>query len=189
MALSETSVPLEAILCTQELNRRPARAPDYAAENRALLALAQALVVSPRTILQALSKSVLALLNADSAGLSLLTPDEKRFYWPAIAGMWREHAGGGTPREFGPCGDVLDANAPLLLRRFERRYAYLLAMPVAEECLMTPFYVDGKAVGTLWAIAHDARRRFDAEDLRQLTSLGKFASAAYQATQALNAEK
>ena len=189
MDSSGTLVPLEAILCTQELNRRLARAPDYAAENRALLALAQALVVSPGTILQTLSDSVLALLKADSAGLSLLSPDEKRFYWPAIAGTWSEHAGGGTPREFGPCGDVLDSDAPLLFRRFERRYAYLLATPVAEECLMTPFYVDGKAVGTLWAIAHDAHRRFDAEDLRQLTSLSKFASAAYQATQTLNAEK
>ena len=183
-------MPLESILCTEELNRQPARAPDYATENRALLALAQALAVSPHTILQTLSDSVLTLLKADSAGLSLLTQDEKRFYWPAIAGMWSEHAGGGTPREFGPCGDVLDCNAPLLFRRFERRYSYFLeAAPLAEECLLVPFYVDGKAVGTIWAIAHDARRRFDAEDLRQLTSLGKFASAAYQATQALNAEK
>ena len=190
MDSSETLVPLESILCTEELNQRPARAPDHATENRALLALAQALVVSSHTIFQTLSDSVLALLKADSAGLSLLTPDEKRFYWPAIAGMWSEHAGGGTPREFGPCGDVLDCNAPLLFRRFERRYSYLLgAAPAAEECLLVPFYVDGKAVGTIWAIAHDARRRFDAEDLRQLTSLGKFASAAYQATQALNAEK
>ena len=190
MALGEDVVPLESILCTEELNRRPARAPDYATENRALLALAQALVASPRTILQTLSDTVLALLKADSAGLSLLTQDEKRFHWPAIAGVWNPHAGGGTPREFGPCGDVLDHNAPLLFKRFERRYPYLRsAMPVAEECLLVPFYVGGRAVGTVWAIAHDTRRKSDAEDLRQLESLAKFASAAYQATEALNTEK
>ena len=190
MTVRENVLPLESILCTQELSQRPARAPDYATENRALLALAQALVDSPGTILKTLSDTVLTLLKADSAGLSLLTPDETRFHWPAIAGRWSPHAGSGTPREFGPCGDVLDANTPLLFKRFERRYPYLMeATPLAEECLLVPFYVAGRAVGTVWAIAHDAHRHFDSEDLRQLESLGKFASAAYQATEALNNEK
>ena len=113
-----------------------------------------------------------------------MTEDGKRFYWPAIAGAWKPHTGGGTPRDFGPCGDVLDRNAPLLFKRFERRYRYLLeANPHAEEALLVPFYVHRKAVGTIWAMAHDERRRFDAEDLRQLESLGRFASAAYQAAQ------
>lgn len=188
--LNETLVPLESILCTEELSQRPARVADYLTENRALLALAQALVESPRTILQSLSDTILALLKADSAGISLLTQDEKRFYWPAIAGKWRSHIGGGTPRESGPCGDVLDCNAPLLFKHFERRYPYLqAATPLAEECLLVPFYVAGKAVGTVWAVLHDTNRRFDAEDLRQLQSLGKFASAAYQATESLNIEK
>jgi PAS domain S-box-containing protein len=190
VTVSDTLLSLESVLCTQELKRRPARAPEYARENRALLALAQALVDSPRTILQTLSDTLLTLLKADSAGLSLLTPDEQRFHWPAIAGMWKPHAGGGTPRESGPCGDVLDHNGPLLFRRFERRYPYLLAAtPPAEECLLAPFYVDGRAVGTIWAMAHSVRRQFDAEDLRLLRSLGKFASAAYQATESLNTEK
>ena len=190
VALGDASGSLESILRTAELKARPSRAPDYATENRALVALAQALVDSPRTILQTLSDTVLALLKADSAGLSLLTVDGKRFHWPAIAGMWSHHTGGGTPREFGPCGDVLDCSAPLLFTRFERRYPYLLeATPLAEECLLVPFFMNGKAVGTIWAIAHDVERKFDLEDLRMLESLGKFASAAYQATESLNTEK
>ncbi len=112
----------------------------------------------------------------------MLTEDEKGFHWPAIAGVWKPHIGGGTPRDFGPCGDVLDRNWPLLFKHFERRYPYFLPVtPPVEECLLVPFYVEGKAVGTIWAIAHDDRRKFDAEDLRQLESLGRFASAAYQA--------
>ena len=189
VANGDTAAPLQSVLCTEQLHRRPARAPDYALENRALLALAQALIDSPRTILQTLSETLLALLNADSAGLSFLAKDEQQFYWPAIAGMWRSHVGGGVPRKLSPCGDVLDYNTPLLFRRFERHYPCLLAKPVAEECLLVPFYVKGKAVGTVWVVAHDARRQFDAEDLRRLESLGKFASAAYQATESLNAEK
>jgi PAS domain S-box-containing protein len=180
--MPEGAVPLESILCTEELHRRPWRPPDYEKENRALVALASALADAPRTVLQTLAEKVLEVLPADSAGLSLLTKDEKRFYWPAIAGAWQPHLGGGTPRDFGPCGDVLDRNVPLLFTHWERRYPYLCpATPLAEEGLLVPFYVHGKAVGTIWAIAHNDRRKFDAEDLRLLESLGRFASAAYQA--------
>jgi signal transduction histidine kinase len=181
---TDALVPLESILCTEELNRRPSRPPDFETENRALLLLVQALADSPRNILQTLADSILQLFSVDSAGVSLLTKGDggKQFYWPAIAGIWKPHIGGGTPREFGPCGDVLDRNAPLLFRHFERRYTYFLPItPAAEECLLVPFYVEGKAVGTIWAIAHDKRGRFDREDLRRLETLARCASAAYQA--------
>ena len=35
-------------------------------------------------------------------------------------------------------------------------------------------------MGTIWAIMHSDRRRFDAEDGRVMTALGQFASLAYQ---------
>src|SRR5215831_18112602 len=185
-SMPEGAVPLEAILRTEELQRRPWRPPDYEKENRALVALAIALADAPRTILQTLAEKVLEVLQADSAGLSLLTQDEQRFSWPAIAGAWQPHLGGGTPRDFGPCGDVLDRNGPMLFTHWERRYPYLRpATPLAEEGLLVPFYVNDKAVGTIWVIAHTARRQFDAEDLRLLESLGRFASAAYQALASL----
>jgi PAS domain S-box-containing protein len=188
-SIPEAGASLESILCTEELQRRLSRPPDYEKENRALVALVNALADSPSTILQTLAETILDTTQCDSAGLSLLTRDGKRpdaygrrFYWPAIAGMWNPHVGGGTPRNFGPCGDVLDQNRPLLFRHFERRYPYLLpVIPAAEECLLVPFYVAGKAVGTIWAIMHSDRRKFDAEDDRVMGSLRKFASSAYQA--------
>jgi signal transduction histidine kinase len=179
-------VPLDSILCTEKLRNRPWRPPNLEKENSALVALASALAKSPRTILQTLADKVLEVLQADSAGLSLLTKDEKRFYWAAIAGAWRPHIGGGTPRDFGPCGDVLDHNIPMLFTHWERRYPYLsTAMPLADEGLLAPFYVNGKAVGTIWAIAHSDRRKFDAEDLRLLESMSRFASSAYQTVESM----
>src|SRR5215467_10192809 len=161
------AAPLESIVCTQELRNRPSRPPEYEKENRALSALASALADSPRTILQTLADKVFEVLHADSAGLSLLTKDEKRFYWAAIAGAWGPHIGRGNPRTFGPCGDVLDRNIPMLFAHWERRYPYLSSVvPLAEEGLLVPFHVNGKAVGTIWAIAQDTVRKFDAEDLR-----------------------
>src|SRR6516165_5050279 len=124
----ETSIPpapLESILRTEELVNRPWRRPDYKTENSALLALTSALADSPQNILQTLADKVLEVLHADSAGLSLLTKDGKRFYWAAIAGAWQPHIGGGTPRDFGPCGDVLDHNRSMLFTHWERRYPYL----------------------------------------------------------------
>jgi PAS domain S-box-containing protein len=182
------TAPLESILCTEELQRRPSRPPDYEKENRALVKLVSALADSPSTIFQTLAETIQDITQCDSAGLSLLTKDGKtphvegqRFYWPAICGMWNPHVGGGTPRNFGPCGDVLDQNHTLLFTHFERRYPYLMPVsPAAEECLLVPFYVDGKAVGTIWGIMHSDRRKFDAEDDRVMASLGKFASSAYQ---------
>jgi C4-dicarboxylate-specific signal transduction histidine kinase len=53
-------------------------------------------------------------------------------------------------------------------------------MPLADEGLLAPFYVDGKSVGTIWAIAHNPRRKFDVEDLRLLESMSRFASVAYR---------
>ena len=186
-SIPEGLVPLTSVLCTEELRRRPSRPPEYEMENRALIALARALADSPHTILQRLAEKVLEVLSADSAGLSLLTKDEKRFYWAAIAGAWKPHKGGGTPRNFGPCGDVLDHNIPMLFTHWERRYPYLSpATPLAEEGLLAPFHVEGRAVGTIWAIAHTKHRKFDLEDVRLLESLGRFAAAAYQAVASID---
>jgi PAS domain S-box-containing protein len=189
LASSVPTASLESILCTEELRRRPSRPPDYEKENQALVKLVSALADSPTTIFRTLAETIQDITQCESAGLSLLTGDGKtphvdgkRFYWPAIAGMWSPHVGGGTPRNFGPCGDVLDQNRTLLFTHFERRYPYLMPVnPAAEECLLVPFYVDGEAVGTIWGIMHSDRRKFDAEDDRVMASLGKFASSAYQA--------
>ena len=43
-----------------------------------------------------------------------------------------------------------------------------------------PFHVGNQAVGTIWVVSHDDTKRFDAEDLRVMTNLAKFAAAAYQ---------
>jgi PAS domain S-box-containing protein len=179
---------LDSILITEQLRSRAGRPADHQAENSVLGALVQALADAPDTILQVLVEKVLELLDSGSAGMSLLTKDGQRFCWAAVAGQWSIHLGNGAPREFGPSGDVLERGTALLFTHWERRYPYLAAAtPHAEEALLVPFHVDGKPVGTLWAIVHNGERRFDAEDLRQLQSLARFASAAYQAVNMLGA--
>jgi PAS domain S-box-containing protein len=181
---------LDSILITDELNSRPIRLPDYEAENHALLAIAQHMADSPRSTLQKLVEVALEICRADSAGVSLVSKETGDFYWPAVAGAWKPHIGGGTPRNFGPCGVVLDRDSMQLFRHPERFYPYLVPIsPSVTEALLTPYYVEGRAVGTVWVVAHSADRRFDAEDLRLIESLGRFAAALYPLQEALDTKE
>jgi PAS domain S-box-containing protein len=160
-----------------------ARKPDYEAENAILVKLTETLAREPDQIWQILVDSALTLCGAHSAGVSLLegSDQQTRFHWRAIAGRWAQFQGGGTPRDFGPCGTVLDRNEPLLFSHPERDFPYLGdASPAVEDSLLVPFYVDGKPLGTVWVVSHQANKCFDAEDLRIMTNLSKFAAAAYQ---------
>jgi PAS domain S-box-containing protein len=181
---------LRSMLSLEELLRRPSRPPDHAAENQALIALAQEMATSPEGILQRLADTALNLCRADSAGLSLLEDGDQKsnFHWRAIAGQWASHVNGGTPRNFGPCGTVLDQNVAMVCSHPELDFPYWAPIkPVLEEGLLIPFHVKGEAVGTIWIVSHDPSRRFDAEDLRVMTNLGAFAAAAYQTFLSLNA--
>jgi hypothetical protein len=79
----------------------------------------------PDRILQKLTETAV-LCDAYSAGISILEPDVEEVYWPAIAARWAKHLAGGTLREFGPCGTVLDRTAALLFSHPERNFSFLL---------------------------------------------------------------
>jgi PAS domain S-box-containing protein len=152
----------------------------------------QELANEPAAILQRLADTALGLCRAHSAGLSLLEDGDQRsnFHWRAIAGQWVPHIDGGTPRNFGPCGTVLDRDVAMVCSHPELDFPYWGPIkPVLEEGLLIPFHVKGEAVGTIWVVSHDPSRRFDAEDLRIMTNLGSFAAAAYQTLLSLNATR
>src|ERR1051325_7636614 len=73
-----------SVVSTLELSRRPTRPPDHESENRALVALVEAMTAaSSDRILQTLVETARDLCRAHSAGLSLLEEDRKHFRWPA----------------------------------------------------------------------------------------------------------
>jgi PAS domain S-box-containing protein len=174
---------LVSVRRTTALSQLPTREADHEAENAALVELAQMLASAPENILQTLTEVALRLCQAHSAGVSLLEDGDqgRRFHWRAIAGRWSQFVGGGTPRDFGPCGTVLDFNEPLLFSHPERDFPYIGEItPQIEDALLVPFHVGGQPAGTIWVVSHDDTKRFDAEDLRVMTNLAKFAAAAYQ---------
>jgi len=176
--------PLEAVLMTEELGRRPARVPDHADENAALLALAEIMTGPAQRIRDRLVSLTHALCRADSSGVSILEEEAGKsvFCWHAVAGCFTPHVGRCVPRDASPCGVVLDRNAVLLFSHPARHFAHLRALePPMVEVLLAPLCVRGAPIGTLWAVAHGEQRSFDAEDARLLSSLARFAATAEQA--------
>src|SRR5581483_4861472 len=180
-------ISLQDIFITHELKRRPRRPPDYQTENRCLVELARALAQAPESILQRVTEVAMEICHAPTAGISLIEQYEGQsvFRWRALAGAFASYLGGMAQRDFSPCGGVVDGRQPQLVSLPGRYYPYLEVQPPIVEVLLLPFFVAGEAKGTIWLMAHDEQRKFDGEDVRILSSLAEFTSAAYQVNAAL----
>jgi signal transduction histidine kinase len=174
---------VDSVIITEELSRRPTRVPDFASENRVLLALANTMAQEPGRVLQELVNSARELCQAGSAGISLLDPNPKggdaKFRWVATAGEFAHYLNNTLPRHFSPCGTVLDLNCTLLMADPARHFPYIaeLSHPVCEV-LLVPFYRDAEPIGTVCVASHSPDRHFDREDARVTASLSQFAAAA-----------
>jgi signal transduction histidine kinase/ActR/RegA family two-component response regulator len=186
MNLNQSSLGLENVVINSELLNRPAKAPNYEAENQALMALAQTLADAPDMILQRLAETALQLCRADTAGISLLAQQDgtEVLRWEALAGVFSDRRNSTMPRDASPCGITIDRNATQLMYMAERVFPALRSDPPVVEALVIPFHVGHKPIGTVWVVAHDERRKFDQEDERIIKTLAQFASVSWQLWQA-----
>jgi hypothetical protein len=170
---------------TAQLQLRRPRQADIRRENLAFRELATLLAAQPKDgFLQSLTDLTIKLCDADTVGISVEQTDEKGnkiFRWVAIAGELKNLIGGTTPRNFSPCGVCVDKNQPLLMEHLDLFYPYFKEAPLPfVEALLLPWEANGVAAGTLWAVAHSDRRKFDGEDARLLACLAAFVSGAMQ---------
>lgn len=177
---------MKDVVINSELLSRPSKAPDYEAENQALMGLAQSLADAPDQILHRLAETALQLCRADTAGISLLEQQDgaEVFRWEALAGVFSDRLNATMPRNASPCGTTIDRNATQLMYMAERIFPALKSEPPVVEALLIPFHVAQKPIGTVWVVAHDERRKFDQEDERIIKTLAQFASASWQLWQA-----
>jgi two-component sensor histidine kinase len=164
------------LLITAALSRRPERAADLRAEVAAFGELSQVLAIDPCRAVRRFTQVALRLCNAGSAGFSLLRPNgsgQADFVWEAVSGALAAHEGGGTPRNFGPCGLCLDAGTTILLSRPEREFTYLARLqPTIFEALIVPLYDNARRpLGALWIVHHDPLGRFCVNDVRIMEQL------------------
>lgn len=186
-----TRTPLDDVIATHLLGERPFRVRTPESEARAMSALKRALAGSPRAVLQKLTEVALELCNAQSAGVSL--PEEvdgrRVFRWHAVAGGFGHLLFATLPRDFSPCGAVVDRREALLMIDPERYYTPLRQIrPHVTEALLVPFEFGGEMAGTVWVASHDAERHFDAEDRRVVSELAQFAAAAYARLRSFSAD-
>jgi signal transduction histidine kinase len=173
---------LEDILVTYKLKSRRQRRLNSRDEVQALHALAKVMASSPIQLIDKLLEVALELCSAGTAGLSLLeTPaeGEQVFRWTHLAGALRKHVGDSTPRNFSPCGVVLERKALQLFAYPGRRFQYLNGLDsTIVEALVIPVYLGDKIPGTIWVVSHDEELKFDSEDVRIMTGLAEFAGCA-----------
>ncbi|MGH8684742.1 MAG: GAF domain-containing protein, partial [Nitrosospira sp.] len=179
--------PLENFPGIEALLKRPSRAEGFEAENHALVVLADELANHPRNLLQKLTEIALELCRAESAGISILEPDGRSFRWDACAGLLAKNLGISMLHAASPCGVVIERDSPILFEKPSSLFDLPQHIePPIEEILLLPFHDGKKPVGTVWVVAHSPERKFDREDVRVMTSLSRFASAAYQFTRSMD---
>ena len=124
-----------------ELRSRAFRQPDYEAEHRALLQLADAMAEHPSDVLQKLIDITCEVCRAHTAGLSLFETHNGKelFRWEAVAGRYADCRNNTMPRNASPCGTTVDRNATQLMYMAERVFPALKADPPVVEALLLPF--------------------------------------------------
>jgi signal transduction histidine kinase len=176
--------PLEAVLATEELDLRPFRAADHARENQALRELMAIYGEHPEDIRSRLVELVMERCGGDGAGLSVLVtePDgTESLRWIATSGSVAQQQGRTVPLSISPGRVVIEQGTTQLMIQPARSFQ-VMENPVlaVQEEMITPFVQDGRVLGTLWVVTHDADRKFDTEDQRMLESLALFAAMAWQ---------
>ena len=182
---------LDDILITADLARRPARSPNYEAENRALADLTEALAAAPHTVPRKTVEAALDLCGAGSAGISVIRPGlGEAVRWSATVGQFAGHVGLRILHNDSPGGLAVARNASLLFSYPERYFDFgpPNSAPIVEM-LVAPFHAAGNPAGVLWVMMHTASRKFDLQDQRVLVNLSRFAGSAYQVNAAANVHR
>ncbi len=175
-------VVLADVIITSDLQSRPSREIDLQTENSAFRELADHLAANPEKFLARLVELAMTLCDAGTVGISVEQTNDKGeriFLWVAMAGELKHMLGGTTPRNFSPCGICVDQKAPLLMDRLDRFYPYFREAPLPFiEALLIPWEIKDGPNGTLWAVTHNDRTKFDRQDVRLLGCLAAFACGA-----------
>ena len=129
--------------------------------------------IRPGTSCSAIVEIALDLCGAGSAGLSIVEhrDGKERFRWHAVAGLLRDNLWSIAPQAESPSAITVARNAVQLFVRPDRHFRSMAEVkPPILELLIAPFPVDGRPDGTIWVVAHDRARQFDAEDARLLAT-------------------
>lgn len=168
-------------LATDQLATRACRERRPALEREVIERIEHASSNSGEAVLRQLADGALELCRAQSAGVTVEELDEAGqlcLRWRAVSGRFAPYVGGQMPRNFSPCGYVLDRGRLELMTEPVGFYPYIAQFPHIAEVLLMPILDERRALGTLWVVDHDGVHHFDAEDARALERLATHADTA-----------
>jgi two-component sensor histidine kinase len=171
------------VFITDELDRRVPVKIDSLKEKIALQELAGLMASNPEQVLPKFVSLAMEMAGGVSAGLSLYeeAPAPGVFRWHHLQGTLAQFAGATTPRNYSPCGIVLDLNAPVLTAHSELAYDWLAEHNVSlPEVLLVPLHIGNREpTGTLWIVS-DEDGHFNREHARVITELAAFVALALE---------
>src|ERR1700733_1979209 len=171
------------VFITEELYRRTPGSVDVLREKLALQELAAIMAEEPERVLPRFVSLAMEMTEGVSAGLSLYEehPAPGIFRWHHLQGTLAQFAGATTPRNYSPCGVVLDLNAPVLTAHSELAYDWLAEHNVSlPEVLLVPLHIGNQEpTGTLWIVS-DEDGHFNREHVRVTTELASFVALALE---------
>jgi two-component sensor histidine kinase len=171
------------VFITEELDRRAPTKIDSLKEKIALQELAALMASNPEKVLPKFVSLAMEMAGGVSAGLSLYedVPAPGVFRWHHLQGTLAQFAGATTPRNYSPCGVVLDLNAPVLTAHSELAYDWLAEHNVSlPEVLLVPLHIGNQEpTGTLWIVS-DEDGHFNREHARVITELASFVALALE---------
>jgi signal transduction histidine kinase len=178
---------LSQVIRTNDLPNRPRRTLDGKGSESAWASLAATVAKEPDVALDRIAETALSLCDAESAGVCVLEdgPTGELFRWHGLAGRFSQWRSLTIPRDDSPSEVAMSDGAGQLMVWPVRAFSSIAKFgdPIAE-LLLVPIAGAAGPVGTLWVVAHNAFRRFTADDLRIATTLANFASGAVQVLQA-----
>ena len=176
-----TKLTVDDVLINDQLCLRPMHPSRTENEILTMRKLAEKFLTDSADLMDATVVAVRELCGADSAGITVIEtlPDgSEGLRWVATAGRIGELGLQQLPRHHSPCGTVIDRQAPQLFSQPGRFFTYIEDSWDVVEVLLVPWQVGDVIRGTLWAVMHTDRRKFNHEDLRILQTLVIFAGAA-----------
>jgi len=179
--LEDTGLEVFDLDTHKEFMARTLHTRNITLQTEGLSRLAHSFVQSPDTILQELVNAAVNLCGADSAGISLETPekgDTNYYHWVATAGQYNGFLNAELPRYPSACGICLERGRPQLFRVQQRFFDIMgIEAPLVTDGILLPWRVEDTR-GTIFIMAHGRTEAFDKGDGEMMRILADFAAMA-----------
>ena len=173
-------VPLEEVIITDQLFRRPDRPILSTFTNAVMVELDRLLTEAPDQYVEESARAAMILPGSQSGGISVADPETSACRTRAVLGRWAGQAGSCALLDAVLCPMVLERRVLMAFAHPERSFTELEAVyPPMVEILMAPFFDVDRPAGVVWSVFHSGDAPFDRHDAWMVDELGRVLTKAH----------